>query len=40
MKRVRYQNGSVFLDRRRNIWYFKWWDGANTENHTTRSVIR
>src|SRR5271157_132861 len=28
MKRVRYQNGSVFLDRRRNIWYFKWWDGA------------
>lgn len=28
MKRARYQNASVFLDRRRNIWYFKWWDGA------------
>ena len=28
MKRARYQNGSVFLDRRRNIWYFRWWDGA------------
>ena len=28
MKRAPYQNGSVFLDRRRNIWYFKWWDGA------------
>ena len=34
MKRVRYQNGSVFLDRRRNIWYFKWYDGP------TRRTVR
>jgi hypothetical protein len=28
-RRSRYQRGSVFLDRRRNIWYFKWYDGAS-----------
>jgi integrase len=27
-RRSRYQQGSVFLDGRRNIWYFKWYDGA------------
>lgn len=25
-RRSRYQQGSVFLDRRRNIWYFRWYD--------------
>src|ERR1022692_2003967 len=28
MKRARYQNGSVVLDRRRNIWYFRWSEGS------------
>src|SRR6516162_1671937 len=27
-RRSRYQQGSVFLDRRRNIWYFRWYDDA------------
>jgi len=27
-RRQRYQQGTVFLDRRRGIWYFKWYEGA------------
>jgi hypothetical protein len=26
MKRSRYQNGQVYLDRRINTWYFRWRD--------------
>lgn len=27
-RRSRYQQGNVFLDRRRGIWYFKWYEGG------------
>ena len=27
-RRSRYQQGTVFFDRRRGIWYFKWYEGG------------
>lgn len=26
MKRERYQNGTVYLDKRVGLWYFQWYD--------------